>query len=78
MKKMVKRYRISKFNKFVNGLIFALIALSAIALCLMDIINNNSSQTAIFLPFGIAVISMLFGLYTMFRTNNVSKEKISS
>ncbi|MGB4659666.1 MAG: hypothetical protein WBI07_10820 [Mobilitalea sp.] len=74
MKKIVKRYQISKFNRFTNGLIFAVIAIIALSLCLIDIVNNNSSQTAVILPFGIAIISMLFGFYAMFRNNTVIKE----
>ncbi|WP_197661703.1 hypothetical protein [Mobilitalea sibirica] len=65
MKKLVLKYRISKFKCFANGLLFAGITLIALILCVSDLTNNTSSKHAMF-PFMIAIISLLMGFVTMF------------
>ncbi|MHB8128508.1 MAG: hypothetical protein ACYDEX_05885 [Mobilitalea sp.] len=76
MKKIVYKYRISKFKRFTNGLLFAIIAVIALILCLVDISNNSTKQVEIILPFVIAIISMTLGLLSMFGNNELPKEKI--
>jgi hypothetical protein len=67
MKKIVQKYRFSKFRRFTNGLMFAIISVIALTLCLIDISDHSASMTEIILPFATAVISMLMGFLTMFR-----------
>jgi choline-glycine betaine transporter len=76
MRRIVYRYRISKFKRFTNGLLFALISVAALMLCLTDISNPATAQVEIILPFSVAILSMLMGFITMFRNNEVPKEKI--
>lgn len=66
MKSMVYRYRFSKFKRFTNGLLFAVISIVALILCVMDISGNTASRVKAILPFTIASISMLMGFVTMF------------
>jgi uncharacterized membrane protein YtjA (UPF0391 family) len=74
MKRMVYRYRFSKFRCFLNGLIFAVISMIALLLCLSDI--SKAAGSEVILPFFIAIISMLLGIVSMFRDNGLRKEKI--
>lgn len=76
MKNIVYKYRISKFKRFTSGLLFAIIAIIALILCLVDISNNSTKQVEIILPFVIAIISMTLGLLSMFGNNEIPKEKI--
>ncbi len=75
MKRMVYRYRISKFKRCMNGMIFGLISIIALALCMSDISQSTSTEPGIVLSFFIAIVSMLLGLFTMLRDQTVSKEK---
>ena len=74
MKRMVYRYRFSKFKCFLNGLIFAVISIAALLLCLSDIASSTDRE--VILPFFIAIISMLLGLVSMFHDTGMRKEKI--
>ena len=76
MKKMVNRYKISKFKCFMNGLIFAVISIVALPLCLSGLSDYAASGSAVILPFFIAIISLLLGLVSMFRSKEIRKEKI--
>ena len=76
MKKIVYKYRVSKFKRFMSGLLFAIISIIALLLCTSDISQQSTSQAGIILPFFIALISMFLGLFSMFRNGEVRKEKI--
>ncbi len=76
MKNIVYRYQISKFKRFANGLMFALISIIGLSLCLVDIFNNTIVSAGIFFPFSIAILSMLMGLVTMFKNQEVPKRKV--
>ncbi len=76
MKKMVNRYKISKFKCFMNGLIFALISIAALLLCLSGLSDYAASGSEVILPFFIAIASMLLGMVSMFRSKEIRKEKI--
>jgi glycerol uptake facilitator-like aquaporin len=76
MKKIFNKYKISKFNRFTNGLLFAVISTIALLICITDLSQQSISQAGIILSFTIAIISMFLGLFTMFRNNEVRKEKI--
>jgi len=76
LKKIVYKYRISKFKRFTNGLLFAIIAVIALTLCLVDMSSNSTEQVEIILPFVIAIVSMSLGLLSMFGNKEVPKEKI--
>ena len=76
MRKMVNRYKISKFKCFMNGLTFALISLTAVALCFYELSVYSDGESQALLTFFIAMISMLLGLFTMFRKKNIHKEKV--
>jgi hypothetical protein len=75
MKRIVYRYRISKFKPFTNGLLFAIITIIALALCLADI-SDHTAEAEIILPFGIAILSMSMGIVSMFHNSEIPKEKI--
>ena len=75
MKKIVYKYRINKFSRFTNGLLFAIISLIALSLCLSGMAEQTTTQSDIILPFGIAIISMSLGFLTMFR-EGTPKQKI--
>lgn len=68
MKKIVRRYRISKFKCFMNGLTFALLSVAALTLCLTNMNNLQDTKAAVILPFFIAVLSIVLGFVTMLRT----------
>ncbi len=72
MKKIVRKYRISKFKCFTNGLVFALISVSALFLCLTEMSKHTASMTGIILPFDVAIISMMMGFLTMFRQEDAA------
>ncbi len=67
MRKIVRKYRISKFRCFMNGLAFGMIAFIALLLCLINMYNPEVTRTAVLLPFGIAFMSLLMGCVSMFR-----------
>lgn len=74
MKRIVNKYRISKFKRFSQGLLFAVIATIALSFCLADI-SARAAQEEIIIPFSIAIISMLLGFVSMFRKTQPQKEK---
>lgn len=67
MKSMVNKYKISKFKRFMNGLLFGIISLLALLLCLSAITAYHSTGSEVMLPFFTAICSMLLGLNSMFR-----------
>jgi len=69
MKRIVHKYQISKFKRFMNGLLFAIISTIALTLCLTIISDHASSLIDIIFPFGVAMISMLMGFVSMFHEN---------
>lgn len=56
----------SKFRCFLSGLLFAGITAAALIFCVMGIRSKNVSAPEIMLPFGIAILSMLVGVITMY------------
>lgn len=76
MKKLVKRYRFSKYKKFTEGLLFAIISGIALILCLSIMTSRVASSVEIIFPFTVAIISMLMGFVVMFRQDVTSKHKI--
>ncbi|HKL99381.1 MAG TPA: hypothetical protein VJZ06_05695 [Mobilitalea sp.] len=76
MKEIVNRYRISKFKRFMSGILFATIATIAL-LCIGDVSNSTTSRGEIILPFTIAFISILMGFVTMFHQSSIPKRKIT-
>lgn len=74
MKKLINRYQISKFKCFINGLLFAIIALIAIRLCMIEIWDRNINKADILIPFIIAVVSIVMGFISMFHTNIPAKK----
>lgn len=73
MKKMVNRYKISKFKRFMNGLIFGIISVITLLLCLSSITVYRSTDTNVILWFFISICSMLMGLFSMFKTKEGRK-----
>lgn len=78
MKKFVYKYQTSKFKRFVNGLLFALITCGALILCLIHIYYQNATKSELVLPFIIAIISIIMGFFTMFHTNDRLAKKYAS
>lgn len=76
MRKVVYRYKISKFKRCMNGMMFALISIIALILCMSDISHSTSTQLEVILPFFIAIVSMFMGLFTMLHDNGRTKEKM--
>ena len=76
MKRMVYRYKISKFKRCMNGMIFGFISIVALLLCLSDLSHYTSATTEVILPFFIAIVSMILGLFTMLREQGRTKGKI--
>lgn len=76
MKRIVHKFRISKFKRFTEGMLFAIISVIALVLCITDISDIATTQLDIILPFSIAIISLLLGFFAMFHNNETSKEKI--
>lgn len=75
MKKIIHKYRISKFKRFINGLLFAIISIVSLIQCMFHIEQPAPSQTSLLMTFLIATISMILGLYSMFhvgKTRNVT------
>ena len=73
MKKYVERYRISKFRRFTQGLLFAVISATALILCLTVIYAEYDAQLLISFTFAIAIISLLMGLVSMFHKEEAPK-----
>lgn len=67
MRRIVNQFKISKFKRITEGLIFAVISCISIILCLLYISNSKATNMEIFVPFIIALISLLLGFVTMFR-----------
>ncbi len=76
MKRVVYRYKISKFKRCMNGMMFALICGIALILCMTDLSHGSATQYEVILPFFIAIVSLLLGLFTMLHDNGRTKEKI--
>ena len=76
MRRMVYRYKVSKFKRCMNGTIFGLISIMALALCLSEISRYSSTETEVILPFFIAIFSMALGLFSMLRDQTRTKEKV--
>jgi len=77
MKRFVHRYRISKFKRFTNGLLFAMISLIALSLCLVGIYISGATQRDIILPFVIGMLSLFMGIVAMFHNSEPRKEDMS-
>ena len=75
MKKFVYKYRISKFRRFTAGLLFAIISATALILCYTVTFDKTNSHLIISLIFSIAIVSMLMGLISMFRKEQMPKRK---
>lgn len=73
MKKMVYRYKISKFHRFLNGLVFGIISVITLLLCLSSMYGYHSKDSQVILWFFISFCSMLLGLFSMFRTKEGQK-----
>lgn len=75
MRRVVYRYKISKFKRCMNGMMFALISTIALILCMSDISQSTADQQNVILPFFIAIVSLLLGLFTMLHDKGRTKEK---
>jgi uncharacterized membrane protein len=71
MKRIIQKYRFSKFKRIMDGLLFASISIISLLLCLSDISDHTASFLEIMLPFITAIISMAMGFVFMFRENAV-------
>lgn len=76
MKKIVYKYQVSKFRRFANGLVFAIITCIALALCISHIYSQSMNKYELILPFSVAILSMLTGFYTMFHDNGNFNKKL--
>jgi hypothetical protein len=76
MRKIILKYRVSKYRRITRGLLFAVISFAALSLCIFYSLDNASSELKIFLPFIIAIISMFLGFLSMFYHYSASPSKI--
>ncbi|NLP34351.1 MAG: hypothetical protein GX359_04050 [Clostridiales bacterium] len=76
MKKIIKKYRISKYHRFMSGLLFAVIALVALFLCVSAIYHHATQEFRILLPFVVAVVSMFLGFLVMFHNNGTPEGSV--
>ena len=67
MRKFINKYRVSKYNRFLNGMIFALITVVALIMCLAGMTEQSQISADTILAFAIAIISILMGMFSMFR-----------
>jgi len=65
MKRIISKYRSSKFKRFANGLLFAAISAMALALCKLGIIYNQE-LIIVLMHFCLAILSMTLGFVSMF------------
>lgn len=72
MNRFIHRFRLSKYKRITEGLIFALISATALLLCLNSINDPTESQINMALTFCVAMISMLMGLAALFHKEEVS------
>lgn len=68
MRKLISRYKTSKFRCFLKGLIFAVLSLGAMFLCVNLLMDKTATKLEILLPFGLSVLSMSLGFVSMLRT----------
>lgn len=68
MRNFLIKYRSNKFRRFLNGLIFAMLSLVAMFLCVYFLMDKSATRFEILIPFGVSIISMLFGFVSMFKT----------
>lgn len=73
MKKIIRKYRFSKFKRFMNGLVFAIISSVALFHCLSYMEQPASSQINILMNFFIATVSIGLGLFSMFYSRKTRK-----
>ena len=76
MKRMIQKYRFSKYKRFTNGLLFAVISMTALYLCISDIYGKTENSFEIMFPFVVALISMFLGFLTMFHSNGRTEGSI--
>lgn len=57
-------------------MIFASISVIALLLCMSEITQYTDNESGVILPFFIAIISMLLGLFTTLRDQGIRKEKV--
>lgn len=76
MRRVIHIYHYSKFKNFLAGLLFAGIAMTALAFCISALNNNAISRPEAVLPFTIAVISILMGIKTMFGQKDFTDSTI--
>lgn len=65
MKKYISKIRSSKFKRFAEGFLFAVISVIALLLC-QSAIYNNQKQLIVLTYYAIAVLSMAMGFVAMF------------
>ncbi len=77
MRRLVQKYRFSKFRCFLSGLVYASISAIALMLCLTYIYTQGEERVMISLTFAIAITSLLLGLVSMFGENEETREKVA-
>ncbi len=75
MGKIVRKYRISKFKRFADGLLFALISGMALWLCISVKSDYPGARAEIIIPFLVAIISIILGFVSMLRQPEATKGK---
>ncbi|MBB2183043.1 hypothetical protein H0486_09145 [Lachnospiraceae bacterium MD1] len=76
MKRLIRSNHIRKFKVLLGGLLYALISIVALILCLSEMTKYSSPQPEILLPFGVAMISMILGIHSMFGKGQLQKEHL--
>jgi uncharacterized membrane protein YbhN (UPF0104 family) len=71
MRIFLSKYRYSKFRRFLNGLAYAIVSVVAMFTCVYFLMDKTATRFEILIPFGLSIISMLFGFVSLFRNQNI-------
>lgn len=77
MKTYINKYKFSKYRSFVNGLLFAIVAIVALILCVMSLKDSATSIYVVLFHFSITLLSILMGFIAMFKPYNTNDSHLS-
>lgn len=77
MKTYINKYKSSKYRSFVNGLLFAIVAIAALILCVMSLKDSATSIYVVLFHFSITLLSILMGCIAMLKPYNTHDSHLS-
>lgn len=75
MLRIINKLRYSKYKRFIEGLLFALISMITIILCVLAITDKSATDSDVILPFILSIISLLTGFVVMFHDSEQGNRK---